>query len=449
VKTLSRALSIVVWLLASTLAFGQFEPDSAHVFLYFPQLADGGDRNQSWETSFVLHNSNNFYSVNCQIEIYDDNGRPLKLDLGNGAAGTHTVLIPPLGRRTLRSRIASSSIQTGWAVAVCPLPIQGTVLFRAIENGRPVVDVSAPAVPPSRRFRSPANADLGIALANVYSSDSISIRVAAFDNDGAQAGSTVISLCGLCHTSINLRKLLPGLRSGFEGSVMIQAENPAAVFVAWTLNSDRGLLSSLPSGGLGWPASHWERIWLAFQKVLNGMRLFYPNLDLSNVRLVISQEPVVNARAFPNGTVEVTLALSQLISDSPSELAFVLAHELGHIVQFKTARPQLRPDNLELDADALGTLFLLSAGYDPYAGSGAFGKLMMASRRTGLLAQLFDDLSDPHTSFTNRIGQLMGLLDTVCGLQEARQFCSEFKSFIHPNLPSGLPLSNPGRAVPE
>ena len=44
---------------------------------------------------------------------------------------------------------------------------------------------------------------------------------------------------------------------------------------------------------------------------------------------------VVNAYPQGGSTVSVTLGLSQLISDSPSELAFALAHELGHIYNNK------------------------------------------------------------------------------------------------------------------
>jgi len=46
----------------------------------------------------------------------------------------------------------------------------------------------------------------------------------------------------------------------------------------------------------------------------------------------------INAFAANGNTVQVNLALPQLISDSPSELAFAIAHESGHIYQQRAGK---------------------------------------------------------------------------------------------------------------
>lgn len=420
----------------------QFEPESAHVFLYFPQLVDGGSSVQAWETTVVFNNTNPG-SVVCFLDLLGNNGEALRLDFGAGLASRHTVTIPGQGRRTLRSRVASPSIVTGWAIGSCGLPVQATVSFRLLQNGLGQVDIAAPPVTPSSLFRAPANAALGIAIANVYTDTSLPIRVTAYDTEGRSVGATTLTVCGKCHLSVNLGTILPGLPGGFEGSVKLVSDSPANVFVAWMLSSERGLLASLPSGGVGWPISHFDRIWLVYLKLLFGLRSVFPDLDLSNVRLQIPNDRIVNARAFADGTVQINLALSQLISDSPSELAFAIGHELGHIVQFKM---NARPD--ELDADRAGAVLCLVSGFDPYGGAGLFGKLMMASGRTGIIDQLFDNLQDPHSSFTNRIGALLSTLTAACSNPAAQAACSTYKELIHPNLPGILPLNVPVPGAP-
>lgn len=253
--------------LIPTFALAQFEPESAHVILYFPQLADGGNRTQSWQTSFIFQNSNPSFSTDCTLNLKKDDGTALSLDLGNGSSNIHRFTIPPHGRRTFRSRVLSSVTVTGWARADCSIPVQGTVLFRAIQNGAPQVEISASGISPSSWYRSAANPALGVALGNIYTDSVLSLTMRAFDSEGTLAASKNIQLCGLCHTSFNLSDALPGLPQNFEGTLEIISASPSWVFAAWTLNAERGLLSSLPPGGLSWPISHYDRIWLVFRKV--------------------------------------------------------------------------------------------------------------------------------------------------------------------------------------
>jgi predicted Zn-dependent protease len=154
----------------------------------------------------------------------------------------------------------------------------------------------------------------------------------------------------------------------------------------------------------------------------------------------------INALAYPaQNEVHIFLNLAELISDSESELAFVVAHELGHIIQARLGRLALVPGNAELDADQYGMLLSLVAGYDPYGAAGALAKLAMASGSANLVAQNFDALVataglDLHGSFNNRLALIFQNMQTICALPQLQTFCAQYKSVIHPHLPSIAPL---------
>jgi Zn-dependent protease with chaperone function len=381
------------------------------------------------------------------------NGAPLSLNLGSGINSSFEFTIPANGSKIFRSTIASSQIVTGWAVATATLPLQATVLFTNFVNGKAQFQASAPATLPTRQYWSPANNVLGVALANVYSGSAISVDITARDSNGNNVGTASVSVGPLSHTSFNLFQLLPGISSSFSGSIAMTSKVPTQNFIAWTLNSDSGALSSLPSGNTRWPISHVDRIWLIYWKVFNVARQLAMSqfgVDLTAqpaTHLIISPDQVINALAFPNGTVQINLALSELISDSESELAFAVAHELGHIIQFKTGQDKTGKyvfnSNPEFDADEYGMFLSLGAGYDPYAAAGALAKLSMALNEAGLVSQLFDNYNgDLHGSFNNRIAAVYSTIKELCSLPQVSQSCALYKSIVHPHLPPTTPLSS-------
>src|SRR4029077_4559695 len=103
--------------------------------------------------------------------------------------------------------------------------------------------------------------------------------------------------------------------------------------------------------------------------------------------LVISTTSEINAVASPNQSVQINLALSELVSDSPSELAFLVAHELAHIAQNRSGALTVLlpndPGNREPDADLIAMILVLSAGFDPYGAAGAIAKLNLANASSG------------------------------------------------------------------
>ncbi len=446
-------LGITAFLLAGSLS-AQIDPQSAHVNLYFPQLADGGTFAQRWQTTFIFQNPHPLVSAIVNLAIRGNNGNPLPLDFGGGAASSGSITIPGGGTRILRTTGTSPNVVTGWAVANATLPVVGTVLFRSIESGVPRVDIAAPPTLPAPAYRSFANADLGVAIGNPYSDTTLSIQVRALDPNGGLAGSASVSVGPLAHTSFNLRNLITTLPAGFVGTLeLLTPATPTALnFVAWTLNAQDGVLSSLPSGGVGWPISHWDRIWLAYWKVINAAQpavLQSMGTDLFNpiVPLDIDPSRQINAFASPQGRIIVTYALSELISDSPSELGFAIGHELGHIIQMRTGRQLFDPVK-EHDADAYGMLFNLFAGYDPYAGAGTLAKINMASGSAGLVSEILSEHYDVHGSTSTRLQKMYQLLAGICSSPQYGPFCADYKSSVHPHFPGGAPLSIPSPTAP-
>jgi|SRR5579871_431169 len=461
---------LLISVLFAARALAQFDPAGAQVNLYFPQLADGGTPSLRWQTSFIFSNPNPGSTAYANVTLHDDNGNPLSLDFGAGLTTTFSFSIPPQGTRTFRSTMSSSSTVTGWAYAGATLPLQATVLYREIVNGVPKVEISAQATLPSAIYRSPANNFLGVAIANPYSGQSIKVGVAAIDANGNRVGTGSVTLGPNSHSSFNLFQLIPNL-SNFSGSVEISSTDLNTEFVAWTLNADSsGVISSLPPGPLAWPVSHWDRIWLVFNKVLNAALQLAPRwgIDLTAPvpALNISSDPNINARGGSDG-ITVYYALSELISDSPSELAFVIGHEFGHVVQGRIAGPggtlvPLFPPispifaGIETDADRMGLILSLAAGYDPYASAGALGKLAMASGQAGLEAEGITDIEflagqlgpDPHPSWGTRIDLLFQTLTTVCSDPQYASACSFYRSQIHGNFPPNEPLSVGGNGSP-
>jgi hypothetical protein len=123
---------------------------------------------------------------------------------------------------------------------------------------------------------------------------------------------------------------------------------------------------------------------------------------------------------------------------------------MGHLYQQRTGRVDFEPTNREFDADVWGTLLALSAGYDPYAASGALAKLAMATGRAGLTTQFEDQLAaDAHKSFNTRIDTVYDAMIKACSLEEVRPVCSFYKDIIHPHLPPSAPLMREPSRVRE
>ena len=194
-------------------------PESAHTSLYFPHLADGGTAAFKFQTAITILNPNSS-GVNVAMQFLKDDGSALALDFGQGPVSILTLSLPSGGSRTLRSAATANVPITGWARAVADLPIQGTVQFRSIVNGVAQQEISAVGTLPSQSYISPANALLGVAIANVYPTP-LQVVVSAFDTSGSQVAATTVTVDGGGHRSFNLNSVLPGLSASFAGSIRL------------------------------------------------------------------------------------------------------------------------------------------------------------------------------------------------------------------------------------
>jgi predicted Zn-dependent protease len=135
-------------------------------------------------------------------------------------------------------------------------------------------------------------------------------------------------------------------------------------------------------------------------------------------------------------TIVIGLGLAELIADSPSELAHLIGHELGHLYQALHGLT-LHP-NAELDADIFGFIATLIAGYDPYGGAGWLGKAMMLTRTTNPIIQIFENISSPHTSFSYRMENLLDAMELACSHPDVASFCQQYREIFHPHVPGPL-----------
>jgi predicted Zn-dependent protease len=159
-------------------------------------------------------------------------------------------------------------------------------------------------------------------------------------------------------------------------------------------------------------------------------------------RVTILNTPVVNAFALPSGNIYVSRGLLTLADDA-SEVAAVMAHEIGHVTARHAAARAEREKQAavitqaanviqsrqkgeeveasqklsfasfsrqqEIDADKIGIATISAAGYDPY---GASRFLASLGRSTSLRAELLGrsssskpDLLATHPSTPERIAQ--------------------------------------------
>jgi hypothetical protein len=342
-----------VALLAALPCAAQFYPQGSQVISYFPQLTDGGPAGARWITALTFVNPHQSITANAQVYLYNDNGSPLALNFGSGPVSTFSFAIPAQGSITFKSTGASSTAVGGWAVVASTLPLQGVVQY-TYSSGGVSQQISVQATPASHLFRSPATFGTAIALAN-QNVNAVSLNVSLLDSSGrATAFQTSVTLPALGHVAFNLFQRFSSLSSGFQGSVVI-TRTSAMDFLALTISADGTALSAFPPAGLNWPLSQPEVIYKVWYQVLNSANSIV-TLNPPPKLVIDSTTTAINSFANPSANeVHIFLNLAELISDSESELAFAIGHELGHIIQGKVGL-QFVPNNIEFDADQWGLL---------------------------------------------------------------------------------------------
>ncbi|MCS7041964.1 MAG: M48 family metalloprotease [Bryobacteraceae bacterium] len=439
-------LPLLFLLLAPGAAYAQPQPASAHVNLYFAQIAEGQFDGGRWQTALTLVNSNP-YDVAATIRLYGSDGSGLNVDFGAGLQSRHSVRVPANGSVTLASKPSSLPVRSGWAFVDASGPLMGSASFRLWLGGRAAQEVTAPPTLPVVEYVSYANRDLGVAVANP-NNRTLRVQAYLYRSGGTELGPSLITLPPYGHTAFNVKDRFPQADLSDSMLLLTAADPPADEFLAWTMNADPGgTFSSLPPGGVTPPISHWDRIWNVYLRVLGSAR-HYGFLTGSSPRLLIRYDRQVNAYAKGGSEIGIYMGLSELLGDSDSELAFVVGHELGHILQQRAGDLRVwHPSNAEFDADIWGVLFAMTAGYDAYAIAGALSKLAMATGSAGLMTQMFEDslpVPDAHRSFNTRMDVAYDFLTLLCATDVGRPFCQEYKRIMHPHLPDSAPLQADG-----
>ncbi len=421
-------------------ALAQLQANSAHVNLYFAQVADGAFEGGRWQTALTFVNSNATDAL-AEIRFFGSGGGPLAVDLGDGLKDRHPIVVPAEGALALASIPTGLPVRSGWARVYSNVPLVGSASFRLWLGDRAVQEVTAPPTLPTTLYFSYANRQLGVAIVNP-NNRILSVLLRYSTASGGTSEPVRVTLPPYGHTAFNAADKFP--QAGFEDAMFsIVGENlPGDEFLAWTMNADAsGTFSSLPPGNVSPPISHWDRIWNVYQRVLNFAQ--DTGLITTRPRLRILYDRQVNAYARDGTEVGIYMGLSELLGDSDSELAFVAGHELGHILQQRTGVRLWYAENAELDADIWGTLFAMGAGYDAYAAAGSLAKLAMATGRAGLAQQVFEDiaLADAHRSFNTRLDAVYDFLTLLCASDIGRPFCQKYKRILHPHLPDSAPLN--------
>ena len=146
----------------------------------------------------------------------------------------------------------------------------------------------------------------------------------------------------------------------------------------------------------------------------------------------VQKTDVVNAFAdSQHHTIVITTGMVNFTRDDPGELAFVVAHELGHLVdqplgcqaalrreRIATLTQQGAQRQCEARADNVGFQYFVGAHFNPYEAAAYFGRFQMYFGKPGLLAQFAMD----HPIDAERIQNLRNLFAKL--LQEATENAS-------------------------
>jgi predicted Zn-dependent protease len=133
----------------------------------------------------------------------------------------------------------------------------------------------------------------------------------------------------------------------------------------------------------------------------------------------IQKSGAVNAFANPQiNLITITTGIIDFTRDDPEELAFAVAHEVGHLTDQPLGCPaalqrvgivtftQLGAERTcESRADDIGFQYLIGAGFNPYGAAAFFGRLQMYSGHQPFLMQFVID----HPVDTQRIEFLRNL----------------------------------------
>jgi hypothetical protein len=473
VKLSSTLFFVSLAVLPGARVYGQALTTDSQADQYIADVVDGGSLANSFTTRFRILNSGTPTGAAAvgTITFYADNGAPLSVTIGQSTSSVFNINVPPAGTVTLETSGSAPAIRQGFARFTFDSPVQVSAEFRNFQNQFLVNAASVNGATPSPMAWYSGDIFTGIALANP-NAFAITCMGEFDDPVGDNVGSNTYFLNPLQHMSFTLAALsLPPATSN--GSFRLTCRDAAgalAGFVSLGINgNNHGITSSLPNSSLSAPTRHYEDIEKAFNyltKMISTNATLATNFgfaaSIGTPQLVISGDtstvnacillPSSPAPCFGTaGKVQIWQSMAELMGDSPSELAFVVAHELAHVVQrnltggssFQMIFPfSTTNSTIEADADRFALTVMAAARYDMYGASGALGKLFALTGVAALNSQFEPNVqsqigTDMHTSLAIRLGNLIQTITDVC--TSLSSGCSANQTSLDPHFPPALP----------
>lgn len=457
-------LMVVVAVVCVGIAGGQpmMMPRNAQSVLYFPHLNEGGPNAKNfWQITFTFVNSNPV-AANLSVSFYNDDGSPMMIDFGSGPVASITATVPPLGSSMFRSQLTHKTLVWGWASGQSDAPVFCQLNYRNMMNGQVAAELAANATTGTAQWTSTANSELGIAVANPSPDDTMTYMVDVKDSEGKDLGSKSFQLAPHGHDAFTLNSRFT-LAQNFTGSVRITGQTSSqSVYkpVVWTVGSDAGVFATLPDGRAQMPEDQMARAMRVFGRVMAMAHQLGYKVDPQLTLLPgTTSNGMANAMGglAANGTDQVTMYMSlvEMAGDSDGELAFLMAHEIAHVIQCRTngctvaMDPQFAGD-YEGDADEMGMMLSTAAGYDSYSAAAAYAKLQMGNGQAAAghmggggmgqmgSANVWEDMmsNDPHAFFAGRIDNLYTIQQRMCGNSQFSINCQAFRTLMHPSTGS-------------
>ena len=273
------------------------------VGMVFAHLGNGirAGSDRFLQTTFLLFNDTNQFATGT-IELYDDNGDPLELTLGD-VTGTSFPFTLSSGEIKRFSTTGAGEVITGWAHVHSDQPISGTASFGIRDDsGTVFTDVGVAASALGSEFTvfadSIGNSNSGLGIANPNESGTLELELKLRDGAGGTVMMTELSLPPLGHIGRFLNELFPEVDgiNEYEGSVHIRSTNQQE-FAGITLRVTGNQLTSLPMVAPPPEGADWDQ--LAFPRVGDGL-LEGLRIATSTILFNTTAETVTGAVEFFN-----------------------------------------------------------------------------------------------------------------------------------------------------
>lgn len=222
---------------------------------YLSQIGDGPiPGNGAFQTTIVVSNLTNS-TARGALSLFASDGTPLMLPFNGNMRSNVQFAIPPFGSVTLETDGTSDPVKVGYGQIVSEAPVEGTAIFRVIQNDGSI-ETEAGVGSTESRFSAVGsvqkevngNFDSGIAVVNTSDQDA-DAEIFAIDFNGTVVAinEDILDLGPGEHIARFLGQIFDELAGqDFTGTISIRSDVPLAVVI---LRTGQGkVLSSLPVG---------------------------------------------------------------------------------------------------------------------------------------------------------------------------------------------------------